>query len=148
MVSLKNPRQHGSFRIWLGSRRRIRRLHCWTARGRTKRGRVGAVFSSLAHGRRAFRNRIFDTICAWSGRRAKCSKKEGDRGRLAHPPPRAGIRSYERYRGRLVMLCDRARVLARSDRPETIAVNSQWLKRCRQQKGPNSKGQGAHSDKH
>ena len=29
-------------------------------------------------------------------------------------------RAVMRYRGRLIMLCDRARVLARSDRPGTI----------------------------
>jgi hypothetical protein len=36
---------------------------------------------------------------------------------VAHAIYRACV---ERYRGRLVMLCDRARVLARSDRAETM----------------------------
>jgi hypothetical protein len=31
------------------------------------------------------------------------------------------------YPGRLVMLCDRARVLARSDRPETMPSNARGL---------------------
>jgi hypothetical protein len=33
---------------------------------------------------------------------------------------RAIYRGLSQYPGRLVMLCDRARVLARSDRPETM----------------------------
>ena len=106
LVSLDNARQFGSFRIWLGSRHRLRRLHCGSARGRAKRGRVGAAFSSLAHYRRPFRDGVIDTICARPCTRHKFnnSKKEGDRGRLARPPATARIRAYERYRGRLVML--------------------------------------------
>src|SRR5262249_34245995 len=41
LVSLDDARQLGSFRIRLGSRHGLRRLHCGGARGRTKRGRLG-----------------------------------------------------------------------------------------------------------
>jgi hypothetical protein len=96
LVSLHNPRERGSFRIWLGSRRRLRCLHCWSARGRTERKRLGAAFSSLAYCRRPFRNDVVDTICTRSDGRAKfnSAEKETDRGRLAHPPSRARIRAY------------------------------------------------------
>jgi hypothetical protein len=36
-------------------------------------------------------------------------------------------RALMRYPGRLVMLCDRARVLARSDRPDTVPRSGRLL---------------------
>ena len=67
LVSLDNARQFGSFRIWLGSRHRLRRLHCGSAGGRAKRGRVGACLQfsgSLpqAFSRRRYRHDLCPTF--------------------------------------------------------------------------------------
>src|SRR5215472_11901118 len=96
LVSLDDTWQLGSFRIWLGSWHRLCHLHCWSAHSRTKRGCVGAAFSSLARCRRPFRGGIIDTTCARPGTGDKFNnpRKEGYRTRLAHPTPRARIRAH------------------------------------------------------
>ena len=111
--ALDNARQFGSFRIWLGSRHGLCCLYCRSARGRAKRGRVGAGLSSLAHCCRPFRRGVIDTICARPGTRHKFnnSKKKRDRGRLARPPATARIRAHgSRGRYRYGEPCDARRV--------------------------------------
>ena len=80
-----NARQFGSFRIWLGSRHRLRRLSLRECSWQGKARPCWGCLQSLAHYRRPFRDGVIDTICARPCTRHKFnnSKKEGDRGRLA-----------------------------------------------------------------